>query len=58
MYFRISNVSFLQSVQTIDRDAGAFFDLDGVISIWIKTFYKTNPYIANYYEVYTLFCVI
>ncbi len=35
----------------IDRDSNEFEALNGVLNLWIKCFYLTNPFSANYYKV-------
>jgi len=50
-HLQITNKSELQTIRIINRDSNVFTNLDGLIHIWIKVFYKSNPINANYFKV-------
>ena len=50
-YIKLSgNQLFTKAV--IDRDSFEFTNINGILNLWIKVFYITNPYVANYYRVF------
>ncbi len=41
----------LLTKEIIDRDKFEFSNINGILNLWVKVFYVTNPYAANYYKV-------
>lgn len=56
-HLQLTKENELQTIRTINRDSNVFTDLDGLIYMWVKVFYKTNPNIVNYYKVRIFFCL-
>jgi hypothetical protein len=52
-YIKLSGNQLLTKA-VIDRDTFEFENINGILSLWIKLYYITNPYIANYYKVFIL----
>ena len=50
-HLKLTKSNQLQTIRIIHRDSNVFTDLDGIINVWIKVFYKNSPIIANYYKV-------
>jgi len=57
-HIQLNDKNELQTIRVINRDSNVITDLDGIIYLWIKVFYKSNPSIANYFKVKILFSIL
>ena len=53
-YIQTTPHNQLQTLATIYRDSNEFTNLDGVLRLWAKVYYNTNPNNANYYKVFAI----
>jgi len=50
-YFGVNRENELQSISYIDRDSFVFTSINGLVRMWVKGFFKSNPYNMNYFKV-------